>query len=151
MACTKMVIAHALHKTVSLVDLGKQCLKYNGYKLPLEDHPGLYYGPFSTFLKKEYGLQAQSISGLAISDIIKAIRNGDYVIASVTPEIRYPNKKPKHKSGHLVLIIGYDSVKQIIYFHNPSGTVKSNQEYTEVTFKQFSRFFSYRGIIIYKL
>lgn len=150
MVCTKMVIAHALHKTVPIVTLGKSCLKYGGYKLPLEDHLGLYYEPYCRFLNSEYGLSARVVSGLSTGDIIESVGSGGYVIASVLPEIRYPNTKPKHRSGHLVLVVGYDNAKRTLYIHNPSGTNKANQEFAEVTFRQFERFSSHRGIVIHK-
>lgn len=147
MACLKMVLAHRTNKTIPLVLLGKQCLKYDGYKLPLEDNPGLFYKPFVRFIKEKYGLNAKAVGALTLSEIKHAISAGGYVIASVTPEIRFPTKLPKRRGGHLVLLFGYDDEKKIVYLHNPSG-FKGSQEKVEVPYDRFDRFFDHKGVII---
>jgi len=147
MACLKMILAHKTNKVIPLVTLGKQCLKYDGYKLPLENHPGLYYKPFVRFIKEEYNLDSKATSALTLSDIKNTISSGGYVIASVTPEIRFPEKDPARKGGHLVLLFGYDDSKQVIYLNNPSG-FKHSQEKVVISYSQFEKFFDNKGIMI---
>lgn len=147
MACLKMILAHRKNKIIPLVTLGKQCIKYGGYKLPLESHPGLYYKPFVTFIKSEYGLNGKAVSALTLAEIKQTISEGGYAIVSVTPEIRFPSQLPKKRGGHLVLVFGYDDEKQVIYLNNPSG-FRDSQERVEIPYKQFKRFFDNRGIIV---
>lgn len=147
MACLKMILAHKKGKNVPLVTLGKQCLEYGGYKLPLEEHPGLYYKPFVNFIKSEYGLDGKTVSALTLTEIKQAISDGGYAVVSVTPEIRFPSKNPTKRGGHLVLVFGYDDDKRVIYLNNPSG-FKDSQEKVEIPYKQFGKFFDNKGIII---
>ena len=147
MACLKMILAHKTNEIVPLVTLGKQCAKYDGYKLPLENHPGLYYKPFVQFIKEKYRLNSRATSALTLADIKNTLSNGGYVIASVTPEIRFPEKDPAKKGVHLVLLFGYDDIKQVIYLHNPSG-FKNSQEKVAISYGQFKKFFDNKGVII---
>lgn len=147
MACLKMILAHKEHTIIPLVTLGKQCLEYDGYKLPLENHPGLYYKPFVQFIREKYGLNGKASSALTLTEIKRSLSDGGYVIASVTPEIRFPAKKPTKHGGHLVLLFGYDDTEQVVYLHNPSGW-KDSQEKVEIPYVQFKKFFDNKGIVI---
>ena len=147
MACLKMILAHKTNEIIPLVTLGRQCMQYDGYKLPLEDHPGLYYKPFVRFIKEKYSLNGKATGALTLTDIKNTLSSGGYVIASVTPEIRHPEKDPVKKGGHLVLLFGYDDSKQIIYLHNPSG-FRNSQEKVAISYSQFRKFFDNKGIMI---
>jgi hypothetical protein len=149
MACLKMVLAHKYDNIVPLVTLGKRCMEYGGYKLPLAESAGLYYKPFTEFVEKEYNLHAEVLSPLTVTGILEALSDGKYIIASVNPAIRHPESPtPKTKSGHLILLLGYDLTSKKFSFHNPSGDTKENQEYASLSFRDFKRFFSGRGIAI---
>lgn len=150
MACLKMILADLTGKTIPLVTLGKQCAVYGGYRLPLDQHPGLYYRPFVQFVRKEYGLSATAESALSLPEILSALSDNKYVIASVSPSIRYLNQPPPRKGGHLILLLGYDLGERLLWFHNPSGTKPETQEYAQVTFTQFNQFFDHKGILIVK-
>lgn len=148
MACLKMILACETGKTIPLVTLGKKCSEYGGYVMPLEKTNGLVYKPFAQFVEREFGLQTIVMPVMLCQDIIEALAHESYVIASVNAAIRDVNSKPKAKGGHLVLVVGYDRNKQIFYLHNPSGTSPKTQEYAEVSFRDFKKFFSGRGIIV---
>lgn len=145
MACTKMVLAS---KAVPLVELGKTCTTYGGYKMPLETSPGLFYKPYVSFVDQEFGWKAKIMQGMSQSELMHELSKGSFVIAGVSPHIRDPKNKPKVKAGHLVLMLGYDKTKREFYLHNPSGISKETQEYAAVSFDEFKKFFSQRGIII---
>lgn len=148
MACTKMILAHRTGKVVPLVELGTRCATYGGYTMPLESSPGLYYKLYVTFVAKEFGWKARVVQGMTFQELMYELSQGNYVIAGVSPRIREPESKPRTKGGHLVLIVGYDKTRQEFYLHNPSGISKETQEYAAVTFHDFKKFFSGRGIVI---
>lgn len=148
MACTKMILAHQSGKVIPLVELGKKCTEYGGYIMPLETSPGLFYKPYVTFVENEFHWSAKVVQGMSDAELMHELGKGGYVIASVSPQIRYPQSKPKAKSGHLVLVLGYDKAKKEFYLHNPSGISKETQEYAAVSFQDFKKFFSGRSIVV---
>ncbi len=148
MACLKMLLAHKQALKIPVITLAKQCLSYGGYQGPLKDSPGLFYKPFCTFVEKEYQLKAKPVTALTITEMINTISSNGYVIASVNPAIRDPNSTPTNKGGHLILIFGYNQKTKTLYFHNPSGGDKQNQNNVGLTYPQFQKFFAYKGIVI---
>lgn len=108
----------------------------------------MFYKPFVNFIKKEFGLIGKADPALTIHDIKGALSKGGYVIASVTPEIRYADKQPSKKGEHLILIHGYDNRKKTLLFHNPSGFLgaQDNVHLAESTFKQY---FDNKGILVF--
>ena len=88
MACFKMIIAHKTNKVVPLVELGKKCATYGGYTLPVETSVGLVYEPFINFAKQEFSIDAKTTLPLLPEEIMEALSDNNYVIASVSPEIR---------------------------------------------------------------
>jgi len=148
MACFKMILAHRSKISVPLVALGKACCHYGGYDMPLERSQGLKYAPFVKFAKNDFGITASAKAALPIIQIASELSRTRYVIASVHPSIRDATSKPKTKGGHLILVLGYDLDRQLLYLHNPSGNSPTSQEYVAISFKNFEKFFSYRGIII---
>lgn len=147
MACLKMILAHQ-GQTATLVELGKRCASYGGYTLPLESSPGLYYRPFVQFIAQEYKLDGRITSPLIREEIIAALADHAYVIASVNPAIREPASQVTNKGGHLILLLGYDLESRQFFLHNPSGHTPESQEYATIDFADFDRFFSGKGIVI---
>jgi hypothetical protein len=148
MACTKMLVARATGKVIPLVELGKKCAEYGGYTMPLRDSIGLLYKPYTAFVDKEFGWRTRIAQGMSQKELMHELSRGNYVIAGVSPNIRDPHSKPKVKGGHLVLMLGYDRMEKEFYLHNPSGISKETQEYAAVSFDDFKKFFSERGIVI---
>lgn len=147
MACTKMILAYE-GKKIPLVELGKKCAEYGGYQFPLKSSPGLLYKPYLAFAKKEFGWDARIISNTPLTQLFYELSKGNFVIASVSPMIRDPASMPKSKGGHLVLLLGYDLDKNEVYFHNPSGAMRETRAHAAVSFIDFEKFFSGRGISI---
>lgn len=150
MACLKMILAHRNDTVVPVVTLGKLCLKQGGYSQPFDTSNGMDYRRFVAFIKKEFNISAKIMSPMLQRDIMVALARGDYVMASVSSMIRSPESRPRHKGGHLVLVLGYDLKKKIFLIHNPSGSFNHNQTYAELSFRDFARFFAERGIVIGK-
>lgn len=151
MACLKMILAHSLKKEIPFVELGRRCMAYGGYKRTksINKLEGLYYEPFVHFCKREFGLSAKVLAPMILPEIVSALEQRKYVIASVSPFIRNPKVTPKTQGGHLILIVGYDYEKKLLYFHNPSGDSKVNQEYAKISFLDFQKFFAKRGVVVY--
>jgi|SRR3989344_1765183 len=147
MTCLKMILAYKFKKNIPVVELGKKCKEYEGYVG--ENLDGLYYKPFIKFIKNEFKLDAKIISPMIILDIIKELERGNFIIASVSYEIRNPNNKISFKGGHLVLIVGYDFETKIFFIHNPSGIDNKTQAFGKISFKDFDKSFACRGIVIY--
>lgn len=150
MACLKMILAHNLKVVIPIVELGKKCESYGGYIKRGNKLDGLIHKPFIKFINKEFGLRSRSLARISIQDIIRALKRDNYVIASVSREIRNPSVTPKRKGGHLVLLLGFDRNKKVIYLHNPSGLPKKSQKYAEISYEDFNKFFAGRGIVIEK-
>ncbi len=148
MACTKMILAHQTGEVIPIVPLAKKCAEYGGYTFPLETSNGLVYKPYSQFMTKEFHIKAVPVAPLLLKEMCMYLSQGSYVIASVNAMIRDPRSVPPNKGGHLILMLGYDVDKQQVYFHNPSGTKRDNQAYAAVSFKDFKKFFSGRGIVL---
>lgn len=157
MACLKMIIYNRENKEYAIVDLGKGCEDFGGYKVNISDFDvsryltsidGLYYNGFIAYIKNKFGLTGRIKKNFGIYEIIYNFALVRDVIVSVSPAIRDKNNLPKTKGGHLVLITGYDLIKKKIYIHNPSGLYKFSQENYSLTFTEFQKIFAARGIVI---
>lgn len=149
MACLKMLLSYKFKKDFPLVELGKKCQKYGGYVSKEGRLDGLFYKPFIEFIKKDFNLLSKVKSPMVLEDIINALDKNKLVIASVSNEIRNPRSEPYQRGGHLVLVVGYDFSRRLLYLHNPSGYWKESQEYASISFEDFNKFFSYRGFTIF--
>jgi hypothetical protein len=106
----------------------------------------LIYAPFVRFVREEFGLQAETITNISAKSIPALITRADYFIASVHSSIRWPERTPPAKGGHLVLVIG--TCGDAVLFHNPSGHDPRSQEYATMSLHRFDDFFAGRGIAI---
>ncbi len=157
MACLKMILKAELDREHRIVDLGRSCLDYGGYKINgkayLQDDTqnsiaGLYYEGFVEFVRREFGIFTRSLSPLTLEEIIYYMAHKSYVIVSVSEQIRFTDSIVKKKGGHLVLVTGYDVTRRCLYIHNPSGFYGESQQNAQVTFKRFLQCFARRGITI---
>ncbi len=147
MACLKMILACRSGKIAPTVELAKSCRKYGGYKTALMGNiKGLYYKPFTDFVREEFGLRADVCAHFPIEQARDAVNEGGFFIASVHPSIRTPEIIPPAKGGHLVLLFRNENSPDKLMFHNPSGFTKSRQEYVEMDIEAFDKFYAARGI-----
>jgi hypothetical protein len=147
MACVRMLLA-GRGVQVPLVVLAKKCSEYGGYKKPLEQNPGLFYGPFRKFMREEYRIESIPRPGISLLGILTELSKGNLAMASVSPEIRNPKAEALLKGGHLVLLVGYDNDKKVFFIHNPSGDTIDSQSFAPVRYEDFERFFDRKGIVI---
>jgi hypothetical protein len=150
MACLKMLLA-ARGRTVPLVELARGCERYGGYvRREAGEVDGLIYAPCIEFVRAELGLAGRVLAPMHVTDIVHALADGELVIASVHPSIRYAadGAEAAGRGGHLVLVTGYDLEAATLTFHNPSGHTPASQENAELSMERFERYFAHRGMAI---
>ena len=145
MACLKMILA-TRGEIVPTIDLARRCTRYGGYVVNEGSIRGLIYAPFVTFVKAEFGLEAQVMTNVATSDIPAILARSRFFIASVSSSIRWPEREPPSKGGHLVLVTAASD--DGFRFHNPSGHTSATQANAVLSPADFDRFFANRGIAV---
>jgi hypothetical protein len=83
---------------------------------------------------------------LPLDTLTAAASPGTPVIASVHKWIRWPDRTPPQRGGHLVLVTG--AADGLIRLHNPSGLPGASQRDAWVAVADFARFYAGRGILI---
>ena len=147
MACLKMILAARgeLHPTLALA---RTCTAYGGYVVNELDASikGLIYAPFVTYVRERFGLLAETMTGVATESIPGLLADRPLFIASVNSGIRWPEKIPPSKGGHLVLVTAASG--ETLRFHNPSGHDAASQADVTLPLAVFDRFFANRGIAV---
>ncbi|TPK89058.1 hypothetical protein FJ934_25605 [Mesorhizobium sp. B2-4-12] len=145
MACLKMILA-TRGEIVPTIELARRCTGYGGYVVNEGSIKGLIYAPFVTFVKAEFGLDAEVMTGVAATDIPAILTRSRFFIASVSSSIRWPEREPPSKGGHLVLVT--EASDDGFRFHNPSGHTSATQSNAVLAQSDFDRFFANRGIAV---
>jgi hypothetical protein len=145
MACLKMILA-TRGEIVPTIELARQCTRYGGYVVNEGSIKGLIYAPFVTFVKEAFGLRAEVMTNVATLDIPAILVRSRFFIASVSSWIRWPEREPPSKGGHLVLVTAASD--KSFRFHNPSGHIRATQANALLAPSDFDRFFANRGIAV---
>jgi hypothetical protein len=145
MACLKMILA-TRGEIVPTIELARRCTGYGGYVVNEGLIKGLIYAPFVTFVQAEFGLEADVMTNVATADIPTILSQSRFFIASVSSSIRWPEREPPSKGGHLVLVTAASD--EGFRFHNPSGHTRATQENAVLAPADFDRFFANRGIAV---
>lgn len=147
MACLKMILA-ARGELHPILSLARGCTGYGGYVVNEVDASikGLIYAPFVAFVGERFGLAATTLTNIPTTDIPDVLSEGRVFIASVSSSIRWPEREPPSKGGHLVLVTA--ASRDSVRFHNPSGHDRASQADVEVPLSTFDRFFANRGIAV---
>jgi hypothetical protein len=148
MACLKMVLAARTGRIVPTLELARTCTAYGGYTVdPVAGAiKGLIYAPFVRFVGEEFSVPAKVVTQVGAHDLPEIMSTAQFFLASVHHTIRWPEREPPSKGGHLVLVIAA-SDKGVV-FHNPSGHHPDSQEYATLSLDEFERFFAGRGIAV---
>ncbi|MFB9981196.1 C39 family peptidase [Mesorhizobium kowhaii] len=144
MACLKMILA-TRGEIVPTIELARRCTRYGGYVVTAGSIKGLIYAPFASFVREVFGLQAEVMTNVATSDIPAILARPRFFIASVSSSIRWPEREPPSKGGHLVLVTAVSD--KCFRFHNPSGHTSATQENAMLAPADFDRFAN-RGIAV---
>jgi hypothetical protein len=147
MACLKMILA-ARGEAHPILSLARACTTYGGYVVNDADASikGLIYAPFVTFVRERFGLVADVRTQVPAETIPAILSGHSFFIASVSSTIRWPEREPPGKGGHLVLVTAADEAS--VRFHNPSGHDRASQADVTLPLATFDRFFANRGIAV---
>ena len=107
---------------------------------------GLIYAGAVAWLA-EQGIPARIVLDLPAEGIGPLIEGGGLFIASVHPAIRWPDRDPPARGGHLVLVFGQLATGEL-RFHNPSGDTPASRADARLPPATFGRFFAGRGILV---
>lgn len=149
MACVNMIVEYFTHEKNQTIKLAKDSVEYGAYILKDGEIEGLFYKGCVEYLAKQQGVNASWSTSMTVESIVDALTAGDLVIASVANTIRDLNPIVKQKGGHLIVIVGFDTDKQELLIHNPSGYYPGAQAFVAVSYDRFNLCFANRGIIVY--
>ncbi len=107
---------------------------------------GLVYAGAVAWLEGQ-GIAARVVLDLAAEAIPGLLAPGVLLMASVHPWIRWPERQPPSRGGHLVLVFGTDGEGRL-RLNNPSGDTSATQRDARLPVADFARFFAGRGILI---
>ena len=147
MACLKMILA-TRGEIIPTIEQARGCTRYGGYVVNEADRSikGLIYAPFVSFVQEAFGLRAEVMTNMVTSDIPAVLEGARFFIASVSSWIRWPEREPPSKGGHLVLVTSASD--EAFRFHNPSGHIRATQANAVLAPADFDRFFANRGIAV---
>jgi hypothetical protein len=151
LACLKMLLAARGQPVPPMMTLVERALAWGAYIPQGERVAGLIYQPFADWVGTEYGLAVEVVPDLPLAAVNAAMSAGTPVIASVHAWIRWPDREPPARGGHLVLVTG--AAGGLLRLHNPSGIgpsgiAPSSQRDAVVAAADFARFYAGRGMII---
>jgi hypothetical protein len=108
---------------------------------------GLLYAPFANWVEAEFGIRVQILGRHSLDELVSSISDSAMAIASVSQEIRYPNKGSTRQGGHLVLVTGTDDAS--VWIHNPSGATGTQKDVC-IDRDAFQGFFANRGMVVHR-
>lgn len=106
---------------------------------------GLFYRPFVEWIGEEFGIDGTVHPAVEAEELLAHVRTGGVALASVSSEIRYPDRPNTRRGGHLVLVHRVEGDSVVL--HNPSG-VPGSAENAELDVTAFERFFAHRGVTL---
>lgn len=146
MACLRMILAYRGFPVPPSVALARECEQAGGYVRHADGVHGLIYAPFAKWVGARFNIQASVCRDLPVSGLVDLASRGQLVIASVHHSIRWPDRDPLGRGGHLVLVTGASDGELV--FNNPSGLPRLNQHRARLAADVFGRFYASRGILI---
>lgn len=146
-ACLRMALAARGIAPPRAFDLARELTARGGYVVqPDGAIRGLVYAPAVAWLRDAHGIAAEVRVDVAAQDIPALVADGGLFVASVHPAIRWPDREPPARGGHLVLVFGVQG--KALRFHNPSGDTDASQRDARLEVGRFGRFFAGRGILL---
>jgi hypothetical protein len=146
LACLKMILARRGRPVPATMPLVRRALAWQAYIPQGERVAGLIYQPFADWIAAEYGITAEVAPSLAVERVAELAAPDTPVIASVHAWIRWPDREPSARGGHLVLVTGAGG--GLVRLHNPSGIPPASQRDALVPVADFARFYAGRGLLV---
>lgn len=146
LACLRMILSWRGQVAPPTMRLVERALNWQAFVPDGERVAGLVYQPFADWVRHDYGVIAEVKPGLTIDVLASATTPATPVIASVHSWIRWPDRTPPERGGHLVLVTG--ATDGLLRLHNPSGIHARSQRDVLIRRTDFQRFFAGRGILI---
>jgi hypothetical protein len=146
LACLRMILARRGLPVPPTMALVERALAWQAFVPQGDRVVGLIYRPFADWLADEYGITAEVAPELPLEAVAAQASPDTPVIASVHPWIRWPDREPPARGGHLVLVTG--AGEGLLRLHNPSGIPPSSQRDALVTLTDFARCYAGRGMLI---
>jgi hypothetical protein len=106
---------------------------------------GLVYAPFLRWVATRFGLAGAVHGAIGLAELAGTVSADSVAIASVSAEIRWPDRPNERRGGHLVLVTGAEDGQ--IWFHNPSGLPATAVD-TALPLATMERFYSGRGMTL---
>jgi len=146
MACLQMTLGARGLPVPPIHELRRAVQARGGYvEEPGGAIRGLIYAGAVAWLG-EHGIAAQVVLDQPAEGIPALLEGGAVLIASVHPAIRWPDRDPPGRGGHLVLVFGTDGEGRL-RFHNPSGDTEATRRDARLAPAKFGHFFAGRGIL----
>jgi hypothetical protein len=146
-ACLRMVLAHRGDPVPPSVPLAEECTRAGGYVRHRDRVDGLIYAPFVNWITGRWGIKASVRGDLPHTDIAETVHAGGLAMISVHPWIRWPERTPPRRGGHLVLVTGAGPGHLLI--HNPSGLPGQSQQDARIGQATLDRFYAGRGVVFH--
>jgi hypothetical protein len=146
-ACLRMALAARGMTPPRAFDLARELTTRGGYVLQADGGiRGLIYAPAVAWLREVPRIAAEVRVDVAAEEVPAMVADGGMFIASVHPAIRWPDRDPPLRGGHLVLVFGAQD--GMLRFHNPSGDTAASQRDARLPVEAFARFYAGRGILL---
>jgi hypothetical protein len=146
LACLKMILSSRGLPVPPMMTLVERALSWQAY-VPRGDRvTGLVYRPFADWVAAEYRIAIEVAPDLPLAAVAAAASARTPVIASVHAWIRWPDREPPARGGHLVLVTG--AGHGLLRLHNPSGISPVSQRDALVPAADFARFYAGRGMLV---
>lgn len=146
LACLKMILASRALPVPPMMRLVERALAWQVYIPDGDGVAGMIYRPFADWVSRDYGITAEVMPELSLELLSQAVSPGMPAIASVHSWVRWPDRTPPGRGGHLVLVTG--AAGGLVRLHNPSGLPGTSQRDALISAADFTKFFAGRGLII---
>jgi hypothetical protein len=148
LACLKSLLEFWNIGTRSHASLLASAIASGGYVRHADGRvDGLLYAPFAHWVEAEFGIRVQILGRHSLDELVSSVSDRAMAIASVSSEIRYPNRSGTRRGGHLVLVTGTDDAS--VWIHNPSGATGTQQD-VRIDRGAFQGFFANRGMVVHR-
>lgn len=146
-ACLRMALAARGMTPPRAFDLARELTRRGGYVLqPDGGIRGLIYAPAVAWLRQAPRIAAEVRVDVAAEEVPGLVADRGMFIASVHPWIRWPDRDPPSRGGHLVLVFG--TRDGTLRLHNPSGDTAAARQDARLAVADFARFYAGRGIFL---